>query len=657
MPERIVVTESDDENTLRSERSLRTSRRKRKLNFSDTISRAKRSNVDVKSPYQVIEVSCVTPTKDAIVDESKTAQKETDNEKPKKKQIRPMKFTKKSSETIDEWIPSNRLVEFIGGFKQTNLNWLRKHTGSSVEVVKKHQGIETTRKIRLVGSSKSIGVASKLIYEFRNSAVNEVPWICQVSITEKKTSSSHDLPSSSDASQPSQYTLTESVDEKTTNKKGTSSKRLLSVEEWIPSDRFHEFMGCYQQSNLNYLRRLTGSRIIVLKKESEKDVIRRLQISGNESSIQKVSKLINEFRKSKKNGVPWVLKSSAPKVNTASLLETDSTNNKKNDQTSYKDSSFSQAKSYIQDWIPSKRVKEFCGQKHKTLNLLKRKTGAIITMNRNQAVTDKKLKLHIFGSSKVVEHTIKLIKEFRCSKTGKVPWILECPTKQSQQPFQTIEPDKPSEPAKSDLQLSTESIPDLRISTESKPDLQTSTKTQQDLQRSNEKKPEYATSLVIPASRYNEFIGEEGQHLHWVRKHTSAKIELSLQPNDMKKNFHAISIVGRGADNVAKLVKGFCSLEQSSSSENWIRRVIGESHLSDHYSEESKRESLFVFLATNEDCLKCSHKKFYDWLISQDVASIEDLIEAFGIEEFVQSGMQRTGLKVSNLTNCLSCML
>ena len=48
---------------------------------------------------------------------------------------------------------------------------------------------------------------------------------------------------------------------------------------------------------------------------------------------------------------------------------------------------------------------------------------------------------------------------------------------------------------------------------------------------------------------------------------------------------------------------------------------------------------------------------FYDWLISQDVASIEDLIEAFGIEEFVQSGMQRTGLKVSNLTNCLSCML
>ena len=60
---------------------------------------------------------------------------------------------------------------------------------------------------------------------------------------------------------------------------------------------------------------------------------------------------------------------------------------------------------------------------------------------------------------------------------------------------------------------------------------------------------------------------------------------------------------------------------------------------------EGVENELMMFLDKHSDCLKCSPSAFYEWLISLDVLSIRDLMEACADIDFVKTEMQANGLK------------
>jgi len=69
-------------------------------------------------------------------------------------------------------------------------------------------------------------------------------------------------------------------------------------------------------------------------------------------------------------------------------------------------------------------------------------------------------------------------------------------------------------------------------------------------------------------------------------------------------------------------------------------------------------DALLNFLRDQSSCLKSSAEKFFSWLQSEDINSIDELIEAIEDDDFVRTEMQSNGLKVrfeaSNAAICNS---
>lgn len=52
-----------------------------------------------------------------------------------------------------------------------------------------------------------------------------------------------------------------------------------------------------------------------------------------------------------------------------------------------------------------------------------------------------------------------------------------------------------------------------------------------------------------------------------------------------------------------------------------------------------------AFVQKHQDCLKCPPKDFYEWLKSNDIICLVELVEACKDKDFLQFEMQANGLK------------
>ena len=61
--------------------------------------------------------------------------------------------------------------------------------------------------------------------------------------------------------------------------------------------------------------------------------------------------------------------------------------------------------------------------------------------------------------------------------------------------------------------------------------------------------------------------------------------------------------------------------------------------------DDANTAELKKFCVSQASCLKCSPLEFYDWLVAQDIESLNDLADACIDEDYTKTEMRNSGLK------------
>ena len=110
--------------------------------------------------------------------------------------------------------------------------------------------------------------------------------------------------------------------------------------------------------------------------------------------------------------------------------------------------------------------------------------------------------------------------------------------------------------------------------------------------------------------------------------------------------FEAIHKAAPAVQNVVAVPPGYAAKSGMPLSPAWTSPAQPVAEVSPDRGAATKQDGLLNFLQSQSACLKCSAEKFHAWLQSEDITTLDDLVDAIEDDDFVRSEMQRNGLKV-----------
>lgn len=158
--------------------------------------------------------------------------------------------------------------------------------------------------------------------------------------------------------------------------------------------------------------------------------------------------------------------------------------------------------------------------------------------------------------------------------------------------------------------------------------------------------------VSVPVACVGELIGRQGANLKILIQESGVKtVKVGREVTDgMRK----VTIVGDppNIDKVLKQLEKFTQVLDTTLGSSFDTQSKTEQLESLHWPDSPPREiqlsdnHLLHFLHAQSACLKCSVEEFYQWLQSEDIDTLKDLVEAFSDPDFVRKDMQDHGLKV-----------
>jgi hypothetical protein len=118
-----------------------------------------------------------------------------------------------------------------------------------------------------------------------------------------------------------------------------------------------------------------------------------------------------------------------------------------------------------------------------------------------------------------------------------------------------------------------------------------------------------------------------------VVEDTKEEESKSRVPTFLEKNNTIVKDTKEGARNASIVISESTGLREEAPGNTLTR-------------QQNKSNRLLQFVQTEKLCFKCPVEDFYKWLQSEDIISLEDLIEALDDDALVRSEMQCYGLKV-----------